>query len=138
MAHNPCRLALALVALAAPAAVAATDLVAPEAFEALVEGRTLHFTLDGAPFGAEQFFPGRRSLWRFADGSCEPGRWEARGPEICFTYAAAPTPICWLFRRDGERFAAHLVEDGDETSFSLELDRVTADPLPCLGPPVGS
>lgn len=117
---------------------AAAELVPPEAFQTMSEGRTLHFTLDGAQFGAEQFFPGRRSLWRFADGSCAPGRWEAQGPQICFLYDADPTPICWLFRREGAEFAALLLDGGAETGFRLELDRVAEDPLPCPGPPVGS
>ncbi len=133
------RLAASLVFLALNAAPAlAAELVPHEAFQAMAEGRTLHFTLGGAPFGSEQFFPGRRSLWRFADGRCAPGRWEAQGPEICFVYDADPTPICWLFRRAGAAFAAHLLDGGAETGFSLELERVAEEPLPCLGPRVGS
>lgn len=132
------RLAASLVLLALNASPAAAELVAPEAFRTMAEGRTLHFTLDGAPFGAEQFFPGRRSLWRFADGSCAPGRWEARGPEICFVYETDPTPICWLFRQEGASFAAHLLDGGAETGFRLELERLADDPLPCPGPNVGS
>ncbi len=132
------KLALALALLAAPPAGAA-ELVTPEAFRALSEGRTLHFSLDGAPFGAEQFFADRRSLWRFADGSCEPGRWTAREDDgICFVYDSDPAPICWLFREDAAGFVAHLLEDGAETGFSLDLDRVAPEPLPCPGPQVGS
>lgn len=138
---NPCpmrRTAFVLIALAAAPTASMADIVSPEAFQALAEGRTLHFSLDGEPFGAEQFFPERRSLWRFADGSCEPGRWEPQGPEICFVYASDPAPICWLFREHGGRFVAHLTEAGAETGFSLDLDRVAPEPLPCPGPPVGS
>lgn len=130
-------LALALILLAASAASAA-DVVTPEAFRSLSEGRTLYFKLDGEPYGAEQFFSDRRSLWRFSDGSCEAGRWEARDAEICFVYESDPTPICWLFREEGAGFAAHLVEDGAETGFNLDLDRVAPEPLPCPGPRIGS
>jgi hypothetical protein len=128
-------LAALLLLVAGPAAA---DLVDPDAFQAMSEGRTLHFTLDGAPFGAEQFFPGRRSLWRFADGTCEPGRWEARDAQICFVYDSDPTPICWHFRDAGGAFAAHLVDAGAETGFRLDLARVADEPLACPGPDVGS
>ncbi len=92
---------LVLLLLLAPVA-AAQEVVSPEAFERLAEGRTLHFTLDGAPFGAEQYFPGRRSLWRFEDGSCEAGAWRPEGDLVCFRYEAeGPSAQCWRFRRAG-------------------------------------
>jgi len=130
------RLAFALAVLGAPAP--AGELVTAEAFEAMSAGRTLHFSRDGAPFGAEQFFAGRRSLWRFSDGACEAGRWWAEHERICFAYDSDPAPICWLFRHDGPRFVAELVDDGAEGGLTLELDRIAAEPLPCPGPGVGS
>lgn len=128
--------ALAVLALAAPAAA---EVVPPAAFGVEVEGRTLHFTRDGMPFGAEQFLPGRRTLWRFADGICAPGRWwEMDGDAICFEYDALEGPICWRMRREGEAFSAHLLEGGVETGFRLDLDRIETAPLDCPGPDVGS
>jgi hypothetical protein len=126
-----------IVALAAAPALAEAP-VSPDDFEALAEGRTLHFALDGAPFGAEQFLPGRRTVWRFADAPCEPGRWRAEGEAICFDYATQPDPICWRLLRDGDGFAASLIENGVETGFRLELERISPDPLSCPGPDVGS
>ena len=131
------RLAPALLALAA-AAPGAAEPVTPEAFEAMSEGRTLHFFRDGAPFGDEQFFTGRRSLWRFADGTCEPGRWAAEGEQICFVYDSDPAPICWLFRSDGPRFLAELADESEAAGFTLELDRIVPEPLPCPAPDLGS
>lgn len=125
-----------LAALAAPAA--AQDAVAADEFDRLATGRTLHFTLNGLPFGSEQFFSGRRSLWRFAGQECQPGTWHGEGERICFVYDADPTPICWFFRRDDGEFSAHLAEDGGETGFSLELSAIDSAPLPCPGPEVGS
>jgi hypothetical protein len=128
---------LALVAaLAAPAA--GETPMTPEAFEALAEGRTLHFSLDGAPFGAEQFLPGRRTLWRFADETCEPGRWRAEGAAICFEYVSEPGPICWRVLQGVPGLTAALLEGGAETGFRLQLDRIDPAPLPCPGPRVGS
>jgi hypothetical protein len=128
---------LALAALLAPLAAAAQT-VAPREFEALAEGHTLHFTLGGAPFGAEQYFAGRRSLWRFADGSCEAGRWWEEGDRVCFRYDAGAEVQCWLFRREAGGFAASLVENGAETGFVLELSHSDRAPLDCPGPDTGT
>lgn len=128
-------LALSL-ALAAPAA--AETVVAPEAFEALSEGRTLRFAIDGKAFGAEQFFPGRRTLWRFAEGACQHGTWHAEHGLICFVYDDMPAPICWRFLDTGAGYTAALVEDGAETGLRLRLQAIDANPLPCPGPEVGS
>jgi hypothetical protein len=128
---------LALAALLAPlAAVAQT--VAPGEFEALSEGKTLHFTLGGAPFGAEQYFAGRRSLWRFADGTCEAGEWWGEGDRVCFRYDAGGAAQCWLFRERPGGFAAALVENGAETGFVLELSHSDRTPLDCPGPALGT
>ena len=108
----------------------------PEAFEAFSEGRTLYFTLNGAPFGAEQYFDDRRSLWRFADGPCQAGRWWEEGERICFDYGE-DGPSCWRFHERPGGFAAALVEDGAETGFVLELSHSDDAPLPCPAPDVG-
>lgn len=126
----------ALLVLAAPAL--AEPPLSPAAFEALAEGKTLHFNLDGQPFGSEQFFAGRRSLWRFADGACQSGGWTAQADLICFRYESEPDAQCWRFGTSGGRLRAGLVEDGRETGFALELDAVDDTALPCLGPDVGT
>jgi hypothetical protein len=129
---------LLLVLLVAPGA-SAQEALSPEAFEALAEGHTLRFTLDGAPFGAEQYFPGRRSLWRFADGSCEAGEWWPEGGLVCFRYDAGDVPVqCWRFRPAGGGYAAVQVEEGAETGFALTLAGRDTTPLDCPGPLVGS
>ncbi len=131
------RLALVLLALAAPVAEAQSRL-SPEAFDALATGRSLHFTLNGEPFGAEQFFAGRRSLWRYSDNVCQQGEWRGEGDAICFDYAGEPAPICWHFIETDGRHAAVLLENGVETGFRLDLDRIDTEPLPCPGPRIGS
>jgi hypothetical protein len=129
---------LLLVLLAASGA-SAQEALSPGAFEALAEGHTLRFTLDGAPFGAEQYFPGRRSLWRFADGTCEAGAWWPEGALVCFRYEAGDVPVqCWRFRRAGGGTEAAQVEGGEETGFALTLAGRDTVPLDCRGPAVGS
>ncbi len=125
--------------LAAPAGAAAQS-VSPRDFEAMAQGHTLYFTLDGAPFGAEQYFSGRRSLWRFADGRCEAGRWWPEADRICFRYDADADAAaeCWRFRDRPGGFAAALVENGAETGFVLDLAGSDRTPLDCPGPDVGT
>lgn len=132
---RPC-LALAILLAAAPA-VAQAPMTA-EGFEAASAGRTLRFTLDGVPFGAEQYLSGRRVLWRFDDGTCQEGRWWDEGGRICFAYQDGAGPQCWTFRPRPGGFAAALVEDGVETGFVLELSGSDRTPLDCPGPDVGS
>jgi hypothetical protein len=127
----------ALAAVVATGAPAQTT-VAPEAFEALSEGRTLTFSLGDAFFGAEQYFAGRRSLWLAGDGTCLEGRWYAEGEQICFLYRNDPAPHCWLFREDAGGYSAHLVEDGAESGLALRLSGMSDEPLACPGPDVGS
>ena len=105
----------------------------PESFGRLAEGRTLYFTRDGRFFGAEQYFPGRRSLWRFDDGTCEEGRWWGEGRLICFAYEEAE-PQCWRFDGNSASFTAESVETGLVLRFSHADER----PLDCPGPDVGS
>jgi hypothetical protein len=124
-----------LLALASPAA---GEPMTAEAFEALAEGRVLHFTRAGAPYGAEQYFPGRRSLWRYADGTCAEGVWWPEAGGVCFRYEAGAGAQCWRFEARPDGFAAELVEDGAGTGFVLELSRRDETPLPCPGPKVGS
>lgn len=128
---------LFLVGLATGAPAASP--ISPGEFAALSAGKTLYFDRDGTPFGAEQYFPGQRSLWRFdATGDCIEGRWRADGDRICFFYDGADGPECWHFWRDGSGLRAMLVEEGAETGSALDLDHSDDRPLDCPGPDVGS
>lgn len=129
--------ALLLALAAAPAA--ADGILSPDAFETLAEGHTLYFGREGETFGAEQYFSGRRALWRFTDGTCQEGRWYAEGELICFSYnLEGETPKCWRFRTRGSGFEAVLTDDGRDTDFVLALERSDDSPLDCPGPAVGS
>jgi hypothetical protein len=133
----PARLALALLLLAA-APAAAEGVLSGEAFERLSAGRTLHFSHLGQPYGSEQFFSGRRSLWRHADGSCAEGRWREVDGMICFSYDADPGWQCWELAERAGRVSAELVEGGAGTGLVLDLERIAEDRLDCPGPEVGS
>jgi len=126
------------VLLLTGAAGARAEEMTAEAFERFAEGRTLYFTRDGAPFGAEQYFPARRSLWQYADGTCAAGVWWAAAGGICFRYEERSDTQCWRFDDRPDGFAAELVEGGAGTGFVLELSRRDDTPLPCPGPRVGS
>lgn len=134
------RLILAVTGLAAllPAPPTAAATVAPNVFEAMSEGRTLYFSRNGEDFGAEQYFPGRRALWRYIDGSCAWGRWYESDGLICFEYENADGPQCWDFQGDGTSFSAALVENGAPTGLLLHLSGMDQRPLDCPGPGVGS
>jgi hypothetical protein len=128
------RLVLLGLLFAAPA-IAETILDGP-AFEARVTGKTLHFERWGLPYGAEQYLPGRRVIWRFQGDRCEHGRWFARGEAICFSYDSVPGPLCWhvIDGADGLR----VREIGDVPGNDLSLRRESPAPLDCPGEYLGS
>lgn len=139
--HGPAGSALAaplvaLLLLAGPAAQAGQILDAA-GLEALAGRATLHFrTRDGA-YGAEQFLPGRRSLWKFAGGSaCQSGHWYPRGQAICFLYEGEVAPSCWVLELVGEGLVAR--SETDESAPVLTLERIDPAPLPCPHVGVGS
>lgn len=132
-------LAPLLLVLAAAAARAAP--LDPAGFEALAEGHTLRFTRDGAPFGAEQYFPGRRSLWQYPDGTCAEGVWWPEGDRVCFSYGPGAERECWRFESGPTGISVRLMEGGaGAPAGSLVLDLAGKDeaPLACPGPDVGS
>lgn len=129
-------LALALALAAAPAA--AEERLDAAAFEALAQGRTLFFTRDGAPYGAEQYLPGRRVIWQYADGSCSEGVWFAAEGALCFLYEHAERPQCWIFARRGEARFARRPGQPAGTPGELRLSRITETPLVCGAPGLGA
>lgn len=130
------RLVLAALLAAGAASAAPLD---PSTFEAMAEGHTLRFTQDGQPFGAEQYFPGRRSLWRYVDGTCAEGVWWPEGENVCFSYGADAERECWAFESGPTGVSVRLVE-GSGGAGGLVLDLAGSDdtPLDCPGPDVGT
>ncbi|MEO0999428.1 MAG: hypothetical protein AAFW69_02305 [Pseudomonadota bacterium] len=126
----------ALLLAGTAAAQEVEEIVPPAAFEALSEGKTLYFELFGRPFGAEQYFPGRRVRWQFAEGICQEGTWFAEGDALCFSYDENPVPICWYFLKRGGTYIARQVGQAPEDG-ELTLVRRDEEPLDCPGPDTG-
>lgn len=106
-----------------------------EGFSELTTGRTLHFSHQGPPFGSEQYLHGGRTIWRFADGSCQSGDWWAERGLICFRYEGGPGQ-CWRFLPRPGGLAAELVE-GADPGFVLDLSGSDTAPLDCAAPDLG-
>lgn len=115
--------------------VSALDIVTPEEFEALTEGKTLYFTEDGLSYGAEQYLANRRVRWQYPDGSCLEGRWFSEGDALCFRYEDQPDTQCWIMWREHGRTLARRT--GSVTDRAIELVRKDELPLPCAGPDLG-
>lgn len=129
------RFVLLLLCTALPAQ--ADQLVGPAEFQAISEGKTLHFTRDGLTFGSEQFYKNRTSTWQYPNGECTSGQWYADGDAVCFVYEHEPFPQCWLMtRRDDTIFArlSHL-PDGDPSE--IRLSHIDDEPVPCPAPDLG-
>ncbi len=129
------RLLLLALSLAGPAGAA--PMLGPE-FEKFSTGRTLYFSLDGQPFGAEQFLGNRRTLWRFEDGPCADGIWRTEGDLICFSYDGESGAQCWRFDPEPSGPRATLIENGQPTGFTLDFSHADDKPLNCPGPAIGS
>ena len=125
------RLTLALF-LATPA-WAETPLDA-DAFEALVQGKTLSFAVGASPYGTEYYAPNRRVIWAFTDGECTTGEWyevnSPSGPTICFEYETSTEPQCWqVFEEDGKIRAEFMNTPGTTVLYQA----VETEPLVCGG-----
>ena len=127
-------LCLVLCLLASPAHASDVPLSGP-AFEAFVLGKTFTYSIDGRPYGAEEYMENRRVRWSFLDGQCHEGEWFVAGDQICFDYDDIPETQCWTFFLRGGQLAARFANN-PETTELYETAQDT-DPLFCLGPEVG-
>ncbi|MEP2784200.1 MAG: hypothetical protein ABJO67_07430 [Pseudoruegeria sp.] len=113
----------------------AQEALSPDAFDRYTRGKTIFFNLLGTEFGAEQYFPNRRVIWAYADGTCIDGQWYVEQEQICFVYDGQIEPQCWSFFLQGGRLKALFENDPEQTTL-YEL-RKTEGPLICPGPNVG-
>ena len=99
------------------------------AFRALVEGRTVHYTLDGEFYGSESFPGGEQAIWRDPGGACEEGVWRAYGLDLCFRYDRVS---CWRVYEtpDGARYAESV------SGLRVDFHSVDEEPLQCGGAPL--
>ncbi|WP_151720453.1 hypothetical protein [Gemmobacter serpentinus] len=99
-----------LAALILPAILATgvqADEAAPlsgDAFDALTRGTVMdHYYEHGGLYGAEEYLPGRRVIWRDGEG-CMRGHWTETSPGLlCFRYDGTSATWCWNYvpRADG-------------------------------------
>ena len=118
--------------LACPA-LAETPLDGP-AFEDLVEGKTLTFSVGTAPYGVEYYAPNRQVIWSFQGGECITGEWYEvageTGPNICFIYENSDTPQCWqVFEVNGKIRADFMNTPGTTVLY----EAIESEPLICGG-----
>lgn len=123
------------VFLCISSAAIADEIVTPQEFTALSEGKSLYFSRGGKLFGIEQFYKRRRSTWQFADGECDDGIWYPEGDYICFQYTKNPEAQCWTFLKTDSGYIARA--KGAAPEFDLFLRSVDQKPLNCKGPDVG-
>ncbi|RYG90899.1 hypothetical protein EU803_12985 [Loktanella sp. IMCC34160] len=128
------RATLAALLLFGVPAAAQTALTAEE-FEAISEGETFYFGVEGdGIYGMETYYPDRRVIWTFLDGRCEEGIWYDDAGNICFSYGFDPEPQCWrMFKVDEGLMAVFMNRPESDTLY-------TVTPAPnavvCQGPGV--
>ncbi|WP_444455179.1 hypothetical protein ACTTAI_07575 [Rhodobacter capsulatus] len=128
-------LALALAPLGALAEDIGPPLTA-EQFDAQTLGKTITYSAGGVTYGIEEYRPGHKVVWAFAEGDCEEGDWFQKGEQICFDYHSADVGLqCWTFHMQGNALVAWF-EGKKDSSPLVSLDTSTA-PLNCPGPEVG-
>jgi len=127
------KLILALFLL--PGALQAQTPLGAAEFRRLAEGKTLYFANRGAPYGAEQYLTGQRSIWQYADGTCTDGVWFKKRDMICFTYEGEAGAQCWRFFTNKGRIIARA--DGATAGDDLTVTGRDSAPLQCKAPGVG-
>jgi hypothetical protein len=104
-------------------------------FDARTQGRTITYSVDGLPYGIEQYLPGQRVRWAFSEGECKEGDWFQADQFICFDYHDESGLQCWTFHeQDGELVARFR---GDDANAPLVGLIETDEPLACQGPEIG-
>ena len=109
----------------------AETLISPDEFEAMSTGKTLYFSKDGQAYGAEHFYKGRRSKWRYSDGTCEDGEWFTENKLFCFNYENGTQTQCWTFFKTDKGYAARA--EGAPLDEILKLYLIDKKPLLCKG-----
>ena len=104
--------------------------VTPSEFRDYAEGWTLHFELDGEPFGQEAFGPGGETVWRYPDGTCMEGVWKPHGAQLCFYYGQGSEVLCWRALRDEKGLFVRLLGEGPDAGMELRVtERDKAPPI---------
>jgi hypothetical protein len=107
-----------------------------DAFDALTRGKTITYSTGGETYGIEQYRPGHKVVWAFAEGDCEEGDWFQQGEQICFDYHDAAVGLqCWTFHLRGTDLVAWF--EGKQDAEPLVSLQQSDKALNCPGPEVG-
>ncbi len=104
-------------------------LLSPDEFLSRVEGKTVHYTVDGQHYGTERFYGKGRATWQFPADTCEDGLYQSLKEEICFRYE---TTSCWSVFEDAENQMSATSRDG----FRVVIEQIDDTPLRCDGNPI--
>ncbi|MEO0681815.1 MAG: hypothetical protein AAF192_15530 [Pseudomonadota bacterium] len=110
--------------------------IAPEAWRAMTEGRTVWYRMDDEIWGRELYWPGgNRVTFQFADGRCLDAEWTFADRWYCFDFGGA-------LGHEAAHCFRHLRHDGSLWALSAggtpqAVDRIDETPLSC-GPDVAS
>ena len=126
---------LALIALIFTTAAHAQTRMSGAEFDALSQGTTMYFTENGQFYGAEQFLPDRRSVWRAEDGTCVNGKWNEEKGSLCFLYDNGDGPYCWDITGSIEDMTITSTTGPDP--LVLKLSGQDTTPIICTGPAFG-
>jgi hypothetical protein len=130
-------LLVSLAALPAPAQTDSPSMTAEE-FDAYTLGRTLSYSLQGTPYGIEEYLPDRRVRWAFVGQECQTGVWYERNGNICFLYDNAPADEqCWRFRLTEGGGLSAVFQGPDGPSTELYEVQQSDQPLTCAAPGLG-
>lgn len=133
-----CR-ALCLALALSPLPLAAQDLGPPLSaaqFDALTRGKTITYSSGGVTYGIEQYRPGQKVVWAFAEGDCQEGDWYQDGAQICFDYHEPEVGLqCWTFHLRGSDLVAWF--EGRQEGEPLVSLKESTVPLNCPSPEVG-
>ncbi len=125
---------LSAACLAFPAVAENAFLTAQE-FEALTKGRVFAtWQSDGVTlFGHEEFLPGRKVMWKYADGECLPGRWAFENGSVCYRYDGDDDPSCLRYTKDGSRIIGEQWGTDGPAGSRVVLSVSDDGPLNCVG-----
>jgi len=129
---------ISLIFLIIASSASAQQRLTGKEFDARSRGTTMYFTENGQFYGAEQFFPGRRTVWRAEDGTCVNGKWTEINGDICFFYDNGDGPHCWRIVEEDAGLTVTSTRSNDGLPpVALELSGQDTTPILCTGPLFG-
>ncbi len=128
---------VAVLGLLASVPVSAQELISPEMFLDLADGKTLtfHDYHSGDLVGVEEYLNRSLSVWRDRTGTCVYGRITTEDGKLCFLYDndADGLPVCWWPFLDGDRILVRTARFWEVEV--QEVVKVSEDGLSCPSAP---